>query len=311
VGLNGSLFVAAVCLLGGWRAAQVGLGLAPGDAARLLAAGRVREALALNPRLTAAWIAKGLDAELAGDLPSAEAFLLKAAGVDHGWRPGWTLTNYYFRRGARADFREWAQRTMAIPYSDPVPLFDLAWRADLDVAEIVPPGQRRKYLAFLLRHGQVQAAGPLAVAIAREASPSDRELLLDACEVLIAPPAGLRFATGIWKELDGRNLADPSPGKCFGWRPTGHTEVTIRLGRDISVELSGNQPESLDLLWRFTTGMGPPDARCTAEGLPEPSGLTWLLEPVHPGLSRLVLRYRRPPGTVRAPGILRCTSVTA
>ena len=72
------------CALGGWLTLRLALAPDPRDAEyrfRLWetrnGAAELEAALALNPRYTAAWIARGLAAEIEGDTKTAEASLLR------------------------------------------------------------------------------------------------------------------------------------------------------------------------------------------------------------------------------------------
>jgi tetratricopeptide (TPR) repeat protein len=86
----------------------------------------LRAAVRLNPRLAAAWLQLGLDAEANGNFPGAEADLLRAARVDRQYVPSWTLANFYFRRGDAVKFWPWARRAAELTYDDYRPLLRLA-----------------------------------------------------------------------------------------------------------------------------------------------------------------------------------------
>src|SRR5579864_8560303 len=103
--------IAVLCGLCGWRSVRLAVGITPDSADyhfRLWQAegegtgqssAELDRALTLNPRYSAAWIARGLEAEAAGDRKNAEASLLRAAEIDHLYLPRWTLANFYFRAG--------------------------------------------------------------------------------------------------------------------------------------------------------------------------------------------------------------------
>src|SRR5579859_3821061 len=107
---------ALACGLGAWRSARLALAVSPDDAEyhfRLWQSkpegapdisAELDRAVSLNLRFTAAWIARGLEAESAGDGRLAEASLLRAAEIDHTYLPRWTLANFYFRAGDRTQF---------------------------------------------------------------------------------------------------------------------------------------------------------------------------------------------------------------
>jgi hypothetical protein len=151
---------AGMILLGGlcgWRSARLALDMAPlglprDDAEYYFrewqadsdenAVSEIDRALTVNPRYTAAWIARGLREETAGERPKAEATLLHAAEVDHTYLPRWTLANFYLRQGDTAKFWMWTRRAAEMAY-DPAALFQLCWQASGDPREIldraIPP----------------------------------------------------------------------------------------------------------------------------------------------------------------------------
>src|ERR1700730_7708308 len=120
------------------------------------ASAELDRALALNPRHAAAWIARGLEAEAAGDQKKAKASLLQAAEIDHLYLPRWTLANFYLRAGDLPQFWRWARRAAEVTY-DPAALFQLCWRVSGDAQEILQqaipdtPVLREAYLDFLVR----------------------------------------------------------------------------------------------------------------------------------------------------------------
>src|ERR1700719_1243312 len=83
-----------LCVLCGWRSVRLVVPITPDSAEyhfRLWEAQKegtrnssaeLDRALTLNPRYTAAWIARGLEDEAAGDRKKGEASLLHAAEID-------------------------------------------------------------------------------------------------------------------------------------------------------------------------------------------------------------------------------------
>jgi tetratricopeptide (TPR) repeat protein len=147
----------------------------------------LQAAVSLNPRLSPAWIYLGLDAETHGNLAEAEADLLRAARVDRQYLPAWTLANFYFRRGDRANFWPWAQRAAALTSDDYRPLLRLA-----DALETSPQGVAtrlvgdpplapllRAYLDLLIGAGRFDSAQEVARLLAAWHDPSDRARLAD------------------------------------------------------------------------------------------------------------------------------------
>src|SRR5262249_8208626 len=100
--------VSLLCVICGWRSARLALGANPDSPAYNFRNSELARALALNPRYTAAWIARGLAEETAGDRRGAEASLLRASQVDRTYLPRWTLANFYLRSGDLAQFWVWA-----------------------------------------------------------------------------------------------------------------------------------------------------------------------------------------------------------
>ena len=91
---------------------KLALGTTADDAEYYLLAGDFDRAVSLNPRSAAAWIARGLEAETAGDRKKAEASLKRAAEIDRTYLPRWTLANFYLRAGDLPSFWIWARRAM-------------------------------------------------------------------------------------------------------------------------------------------------------------------------------------------------------
>jgi tetratricopeptide (TPR) repeat protein len=141
-----------------------------------------------NPLASAPWIDRGLAAEHAGDLATAERDLLTAARLDRQYLPAWTLANFYFRRGDRGAFWPWARRAASLSCGreadcgsdDVIPLMQLADILDpgraLEHLTAVPPdriGQRavglgdaprleHAYLDLLLRANRFDEAMKIA-----------------------------------------------------------------------------------------------------------------------------------------------------
>jgi tetratricopeptide (TPR) repeat protein len=142
----------------------------------------LRAALSLNPRLSAAWIQLGLDAESDGNLPEAEADLLRAARIDHLYLPAWTLANFYFRRGDAAKFWPWAEHAARLTFDDYRPLLRLADALEtspLRVATLLGGGAPllRAYLDLLINAHRLEPAQEIAGLLAACHHPADRERL--------------------------------------------------------------------------------------------------------------------------------------
>ena len=358
--------MALLCALCGWRSVRLATSITPDSAEyhfRMWEAQNssveLDRALALNPRYSAAWIARGLEAETAGDRKRAETSLLQAAEIDHLYLPRWTLANFYFRSGDLPRFWTWARRAAGMAY-DPAALFQLCWRASGDEREILQraipnaPALRQAYLDFLLSTNRLEAAGPLAVELSESAGASQLDLLLRSCDALLArKQAGP--ALQVWNALAARGIIpyralDPGTraltngelaaaplSRGFDWRLTRVEGAAFSFdtgAREMSLSLSGKQPESCEFVeqylpvlpnvkYRFRyryrtrdlaaeTGLGWSfvDARTVAEladgAVPASSGWSEQTLTFSTGsrsdLLRLLLRYRRPVGSMRAEG---------
>jgi hypothetical protein len=317
--------------------------------------------LALKPRYTAAWIARGLREETGGDPARAGATLLHAAEIDRTYLPRWTLASFYLRHGDLANFWIWTRRAAEMAY-DPGALFQLCWQASGDSREILEraipagPGIRRAYLDFLVRTKRLEAARPLVEEIGRTADSSDLVRLLEYCDAEIALRR-VHPALEAWNALAARRVIpygklDPRAGASltngdFASQPLlhGFDWMTARLegaslsfdiaAHEMAVSLEGRQPESCDLVGQYApvlpgagyrfryryrtrdlaaeTGLGFSllDARTGGEfasgDMPASSGdggegAIAFSTPAGCEMVRLVLRYRRPAGSMRAEG---------
>jgi tetratricopeptide (TPR) repeat protein len=279
--------MALLCGLCGWRSVQLALGITPDSADyhfRLWQAegegtgqslAELDRTLTLNPRYTAAWIARGLEQEAAGDRKAAEASLLRAAEIDRLYLPRWTLANFYLRAGDLSRFWIWARRAAEMAY-DPSALFQLCWRASADSREIldraIPDTLHRPYLDFLVRTGRLEAAEPLAGEISRVADASDLDRLLRYCDALLARRQ-VDSALQVWNALAGRRIIpygalDPRTGASltngelaaaplqhgFDWRPARVEGAALSFdtgSSELRLSLSGKQPESCDFVEQY------------------------------------------------------------
>ncbi len=133
---------------------------------------RLRRALELNPRLSDAWMARGLRFEMQGNAAQAEKDLLEAVHVDGTFKPAWTLANFYLRQGDENKFWPMAQRCLRLiePHRadsqgyDAEPVFDLCWRmsdsAPTIQARAIPqhPFVQLQYVAYLVGHANADGA---------------------------------------------------------------------------------------------------------------------------------------------------------
>ncbi len=256
---------------------RVALRLTPADAAgweriagRLTGSDR-KEALErvvrLNSRNSRAWIDLGLQAEERGDLARARQNLQRAAAVDRGYLPLWTLANYQVRHEAGSCFPllRRALATAVAGAQDANPIFDLAWQTSGDAGRIEreligeDPERVRLYLTYLVDTGRTEALGGPALCLAHAAAANDRELLLRVCEQM-ATRDREGEALELWNrmgpaKLDAEHgtvvtngaLKTPS-GMGFDWRVNSAPEHALTFDNGVRMEFDGREPDEVDVL---------------------------------------------------------------
>lgn len=266
----------------------------------------LEKAVELNPRYSPGWIELGLAAELEGDLPKAERFLLEAFKVDKTYEPRWTLANFYFRRGDRERFFFWAREAAQIAYQDQTLLFLLCWQMSQDpetiLAKAIPnrPVILAQYLYFLMRRNNLEAAAPVGERLSQGSAAEEAPLLLGYCDWLLQ--AGrTEAALRVWNTLssrgvlarqplaprDGRSLtnadfsSDPLAAG-FDWRLAAAEGISFaRAGAStgLRVTFSGKQPEDCRLVEQSVVLAPSRDYRLRyayrTEGVAPGSGLRW------------------------------------
>lgn len=224
------------------------------------------------------WIRLGIDAEKREDYANAERCFLRSAAIDRTYLPCWTLANYYLRRNDPEHFWPWVKRALERSYGDPTPLFQFCWIMSQDAPVILDRGipERRpilrRYLAFLLANGRLDAAVTISQRLQKEAGPEDRETLLGYTDRMLrdrhwAP------AISAWNALCVRGLipyarldtlrtasltngsftADPLESG-FDWRVSKLPGIDVARTADPSAlrfTFSGKQPEKCDLLMEY------------------------------------------------------------
>jgi hypothetical protein len=252
------------------------------------------------------WIQLALSQEVAGDQGKAEKLYLHAAEIDRMFTPRWTLMNFYFRRHDTANFWLWTKRAFEMAYGDQTSAFRLCWLMtdDAHVIESMLPANaeiRRGYLEFLLSTQRFQVLSPLDREVAQSAESSDVPWLVGYCERTVA--VNSRSAVDVWNTLCKRGFEPfaplaPEKGTVvtngdFRIDPTGHgfdwripvvsgAQVSPRgVGRGISVQLNGNQPESCVILFQ-TVPLSPGtnyrmSYEYTSDAASQSSGLTWVI----------------------------------
>jgi len=320
----------------------------------------LRHAAELNPFDADTWIRLGLDAEVRGDYAQAEAHLLHAARVSRRYQPRWTLANYYFRRGSADEFWKWARLSLDLDPEFADAVFQLCWRMPVPANEIlaraIPPRRAvwRKYARFLLSQNRINPAGDVLKRMLPDVEPEDRDLLLEASDRFLAADS-VDLATAAWNGLCGGRAVTCSTVRDSGGMPLDaaesvdvlahgfawHTVNSPGIWSDlhsgaVSVEFSGKEPESAEILWRWipvkSGQRGTLRFEYQSPDFAPASGINWQLlaagsiaplasspwlsnrlwtevqlpfeVPAGVDLMRLRLNYARQPGSVRLQGSL-------
>jgi tetratricopeptide (TPR) repeat protein len=232
----------------------------------------------LNPSASALWIRRALLAESRRDFPRAEQLYLQAARIDRLYAPRWALANYYARVGDAGKFWPWARQSLEIGYGDLSPLFRLCWSvtgdSELIRSKAIPQQAAilRKYLAFLIQQGHLDAAQPIAQSLIAQAGAADTPVLLQYCDRLIErqlSPA----AVSVWNSMSQRGVfalpsLAPDRGialtngnfqtepmqQAFDWRTSVEPGISVARSESpaaLRFFLSGTQPEHCELLSQF------------------------------------------------------------
>jgi tetratricopeptide (TPR) repeat protein len=301
----------------------------------------LEQAVAANPRASAAWIALGLIEESDGEFEAAERSLSEASRVDRQYLPVWTLANFYFRRANREKFWVLADRAASPTYDDFRPLLRLCDEFEpdpnrmlshfRDVRRMQPP-----YLNFLIGEGRLGAAEQVAKGMWNDRA--NDPLLIDLAdrEVRAGNPIP---AIELWNAASGFRPLDPSQGRVltngdlaraplnvgFDWRMV-EAEGVAESWRpsELVFTFSGSEPEACVVLEQ-TIYFVPRHFRLRFDyltGAVAPSGVRWALDstagpplgasdrwreaafdiPRTRGLAHLRLVYQREPGTTRTAG---------
>jgi len=104
----------------------------------------LRRAASMDPFNSVLLMTLGLRAEFRGSAAEAENDLVRAAELDHQFKPAWTIVNYYYRSGQKEKGWPFIQRMLALdPLGfDPVPVFELCWLESSDaprIQSLLPP----------------------------------------------------------------------------------------------------------------------------------------------------------------------------
>jgi tetratricopeptide (TPR) repeat protein len=302
----------------------------------------LHRATALNPMNATPLIRLGLAAEIRGDFPGAEKYLLESASVNHQFEPRWTLANFYFRRGNQDQFWKWMRAALDVSYGDRRPAFELCWNTTNDPAEILAraiPDRRdvlQPYLQYLNETHRIAAIPAVATKLASVGAADDRPFLLTSVDALIAA-GDAASARQLWRALgypDPSNVfhgdfEPPEIGAGFDWHfssAPGITHLAIdqpqRMHRII---LNGAEPETAELLRQELILEPHANYKLTwqarTQGIASPTGIAWRISDqqgpiaasenatagefhfVAPSdLAPLMLIYSRPSGETRAEG---------
>jgi hypothetical protein len=300
----------------------------------------LERATALEPVNARYWERLGSEAEIGGDLQSAEHALLAAAERSRLYQPRYLLAQYYFRRGNRTAFEHWAHSALDVAPGDVTPLLDLTWRmTGASIGELAihtRPLIARQIVSFLGNHGQAEAARQGAEHLAEVGGSDDLGALLGYTNLMLAG-AKVGSAREIWNVLCRRRLVPYAPGEGvtngdyahppmsggFDW----HFEPSpgVMLGRTpgaLRATFTGSQPEWCLLAWQYVQLRKGSPVRLIQE-VPADPGIAWVFftpgksewmpwngqGPAPTNIARLALVYRRPSGVPRLEGTATISAV--
>lgn len=222
-------------------------------------------ALAANPRLSTAWIARGLHDERERNYTQAERDLLEAARWDRRYLSAWTLANFYFRRANLEAFWPWARTAAKMTFDDYRPLLELAHAAEPHariVLDRLGGGEKlaRADLDYLIGKDQFSEAQQIARTLLAAPSLTDKPRLLELADRQVRA-GNAAYALEIWDvffpPLDpahGIVLAnggfDQRPtNSVFDWRLTETAGVTAEWRpAELTLSFSGAQAELCSVL---------------------------------------------------------------
>ena len=285
----------------------------------------------LAPTRSEASIALGLAAESRGDLGAARRHLEEALRRDATFDPRWAMINFLARRGETGAVLARAAPAAAMYEGDLTALYDICLRTganpDQIYRSVVParPKAQREYLLLMMQRGRQSDALPVALRLADQARPGDRDLLFDFCDQLLADGAG-RQVLQLWKALP---RAGAAAGRCLDWKRENVDGIVVMEAGETTVrlELSGRQPESARLLRRAAIVEPGRHYRLRARAVAEDEALInavewrWngaaagrdeasdiVMEATRP-ISEISLVIRRRPGQRAAEGALEITNI--
>lgn len=269
----------------------------------------LRRAAELAPGESQSWVDLALALEAQRDFDGAERALERAAGLDPGFLPRWSLANLHLRQGREEEF--WAATRDAIQADrSQLPLAAaLSWRAfddpDLVLERAVPNDAQslQAFLYYLIRRGDIPALTKVWLRYEPSVRAADVPILAELLSDLLV--AGeVELALSMWNTLIDRDLLEFQPldalngpfltnsgferritGLGFDWKASSTSGVTrvqrLRRGleKTIEIQLSGGQEESALLLEQAAPAPADADLvlRFTyaTQRLPFETGLVW------------------------------------
>jgi tetratricopeptide (TPR) repeat protein len=250
----------------------------------------LRRAAQASPLDSGVLMALGLREEFRGNNAKAEGYLVRAAEIDHQFKPAWTLANYYFRNDQSNKGWPMIQRILNLePLGfDTAPVFELCWRQSANdqkgtagkIFSLIPKRGHRpvQYLAFLIGTKRTDTAldvWPEALAAADAADASDVATLTRFVDFLGGSDR-MREAVTVWNRLVDRGMIhsgrlDPAQGisiadpdfqfppmaMAFDWLLAEVPGVSVSgftgsgLTGSLRFEIDGDEPQSFQILSVF------------------------------------------------------------
>ncbi len=263
----------------------------------------LRRAVEVDPIRADSWIMLGLDEEQEGNTGAAEKALLRAADLDNGFMPAWSLANFYFRQNSPQSSLDWARRALTIGAGDLRGLFVLCWSQASDpghlVGDVIPAKENVlvQYLDWLVSTGKLDAAADIAPRVSSSHARGVREDLINFCDAALRASQAER-AIQCWNAAVRAGLLPPPElnpqvrpaivngafateplDRGFDWHVATMEGVRNTLYKGLRFTLSGDQPESCILLQQTVVLEGVRNYTLNysyqTAGIPPDSGVHW------------------------------------
>lgn len=241
--------------------------------APLQAVKHLERGLMLDPYLTKARLSLATELEMTGRNSDSEGQLLEAARRDRQFAASWALANFYFRNNRPEPFWYWARRAAVISYGNLAPLFDLCFlvtddvQTVLDRVVVLRRPVELQFLSYLLEHGRIPNAQPVASRIAGAPRAEDRDVLLSYVDRALDAGRGIE-ARQVWNSMSRARLLPYGPAEIagivngdfsqpilsrgFDWRLPAIEGISVAGFREggpaLEVTFSGKQPEACEFL---------------------------------------------------------------